>query len=156
MNAASRVFAQDLPGPMQAGCTCPAGGATTMKRTSSTRTPAAQPGTPGPRRGFEHSEGLRALLIRLHEGGQWAWRHDPEVAALMQHAADKYAALARRHGLDPWEAAAAASAAPRTGAAPDFAALRASRRASRSARLVALRSARLSSPLANRPNSPRF
>ena len=44
--------------------------------------------------------GLRALLIRLHEEGQWAWRHDPEVAALMQYAADKYAALARRHGLD--------------------------------------------------------
>ena len=116
MNATSRVFAQDLPGPMQAGCTCPQGGATTMKRTSSTRTPAAQPGTPGPRRGFEHSEGLRALLIRLHEGGQWAWRHDPEVAALMRHAADKYAALARRHGLDPWEAAAAAFDAMRTGA----------------------------------------
>ncbi len=87
-----------------------------MKRTSSTRTPAAQPGTPGVRRGFEHSEGLRALLIRLHEEGQWAWRHDPEVAALMQYAADKYAALARRHGLDPWEAAAAAFDAMRTGA----------------------------------------
>ena len=116
MNATSRVFAQDLPGPMQAGCTSSVGGATTMKRTSSTRTPAAQPGTPGVRRGFEHSEGLRALLIRLHEEGQWAWRHDPEVAALMQYAADKYAALARRHGLDPWEAAAAAFDAMRTGA----------------------------------------
>lgn len=56
---------------------------------------------------FEDSEALRALLIRLHEAGQGAWRHDPEAAALMRHAADKYAALARKHGLDPWEAASA-------------------------------------------------
>lgn len=80
-----------------------------------TTTPAAQPER-GSRWGFEHSEGLRALLIRLHEEGRWAWRHDPEVAALMQYAAEKYAALARRHGLDPWEAAAAAFDAMRTGA----------------------------------------
>jgi len=32
----------------------------------------------------------------------------------MRHAADKYAALARKHGLDPWEAAAAAFEAMRT------------------------------------------
>ncbi|UOQ61515.1 hypothetical protein MUN76_06005 [Leucobacter rhizosphaerae] len=86
-----------------------------MKRTSNRRTPAGQPET-GARRGFEHSEGLRALLIRLHEEGRWSWRYDPEVEALMRHAADKYAALARRHGLDPWEAAAAAFDAMRTGA----------------------------------------
>lgn len=86
-----------------------------MKNTNSTRTPAGQTET-DTRWGFEHSEGLRALLIRLHKKGQWAWRHDPEVAALMRHAADKYAALARRHGLDPWEAAAAAFDAMRTGA----------------------------------------
>lgn len=60
------------------------------------------------RPGFEDSEGLRALLTRLHEQGRGAWRDDPEVAALMRHAAEKYAALARKHGLDPWEAAAAA------------------------------------------------
>jgi hypothetical protein len=60
------------------------------------------------RTGFEHSEGLRALLTRLHTEGRGAWRADPEVAALMRHAAEKYAALARKHGLDPWEAAAAA------------------------------------------------
>lgn len=78
-------------------------------------TPAVVPEHSGARRGFEDSEQLRALLIRLHEDGQWAWRHDPEVAALMRHAADKYAALARRHGLDPWEAAAAAFDAMRTG-----------------------------------------
>lgn len=57
---------------------------------------------------FEGAEALRALLNRLHEAGTGAWRNDPEAAALMRHAADKYAALARKHGLDPWEAASAA------------------------------------------------
>lgn len=61
-----------------------------------------------PRQGFEDSEGLRALLTRLHAEGRSAWQDDPEVAALMRHAAEKYAALARKHGLDPWEAATAA------------------------------------------------
>ena len=63
---------------------------------------------------FESSEGLRELLNRLHRAGGGAWRFDPEAAALMRHAADRYAALARRHGLDPWEAAAAAFDAMRT------------------------------------------
>ncbi len=62
---------------------------------------------------FEDSEALRALLTRLHEAGRGAWRHDPEAAALMEHAARKYAALARKHGLDPWEAASAAFEAMR-------------------------------------------
>ncbi|AZH79050.1 hypothetical protein CSX12_11600 [Microbacterium sp. Y-01] len=62
---------------------------------------------------FEDSEALRALLTRLHEAGRGAWRHDPEAAALMEHAASKYAALARKHGLDPWEAASAAFEAMR-------------------------------------------
>lgn len=61
-----------------------------------------------PRQSFEDSEGLRALLTRLHAEGRSAWRDDPEAAALMEHAANRYAALARRHGLDPWEAAGAA------------------------------------------------
>ena len=43
-------------------------------------------------------------------------RSDPEAAALMRHAAHKYAALARKHGLDPWEAATAAFEAMRTAA----------------------------------------
>ena len=59
-------------------------------------------------RGFEDSEGLRALLNRLHSTGRRAWQDDPEAAALMRHAAQKYAALAKKHGLDPWEAATAA------------------------------------------------
>jgi hypothetical protein len=62
---------------------------------------------------FEDSEALRALLTRLHHAGRGAWRHDPEAAALMEHAASKYAALARKHGLDPWEAASAAFEAMR-------------------------------------------
>ncbi len=65
------------------------------------------------RAGFEDSEALRTLLTRLHEAGQGAWRNDPEAAALMEHAASKYAALARKHGLDPWEAASAAFEAMR-------------------------------------------
>lgn len=68
------------------------------------------------RRGFENSERLRALLTRLNDDGPDAWRSDPEAAALMQHAAQKYAALARKHGLDPWEAATAAFEAMRTAA----------------------------------------
>ncbi|MCI1978267.1 MAG: hypothetical protein LKJ44_00900 [Bifidobacteriaceae bacterium] len=66
---------------------------------------------------FRTSEGLRALLIRLHESGRGAWRHDPVVDELMAFTAQKYAALARKHGLDPWEAAGAAFDVMRTRAA---------------------------------------
>ncbi|MFF2267415.1 hypothetical protein ACFVTZ_04070 [Cellulosimicrobium cellulans] len=62
---------------------------------------------------FEDAEDLRALLKRLHAAGRGAWRNDPEAAALMEHAANKYASLARKHGLDPWEAASAAFEAMR-------------------------------------------
>lgn len=57
---------------------------------------------------YTTSAGLRALLLRLHQAGGRAWEHDPVAAQLMSYAADKYAALARKHGLDPWEAASAA------------------------------------------------
>lgn len=67
---------------------------------------------PAGRAGFENSETLRRLLHRLHDDE--AWRSDPDAAALMRHAAVKYAALARKHGLDPWEAATAAFEAMRT------------------------------------------
>ncbi|MEN8602910.1 hypothetical protein [Microbacterium rhizosphaerae] len=40
--------------------------------------------------------------------GESSWRSDAEVAELMSYAARRYAALARKHGLDPWEAATAA------------------------------------------------
>lgn len=63
---------------------------------------------------FKSPEGLRALLVRLQQDGGAGWRADAEAAALMQHAAERYAALARKHGLDPWEAAAAAFDAMRS------------------------------------------
>lgn len=74
--------------------------------------------TNGPSRttDFTTGEGLRALLLRLHRGGPRAWRTDAEAAALMHYAAEKYAPLARKHGLDAWEAASAAFEAMRTSA----------------------------------------
>lgn len=63
---------------------------------------------------FTTSAGLRVLLRRLHEAGERAWAHDPVAAELMRFAAEKYAALARKHGLDPWEAASAAFDVMRT------------------------------------------
>jgi hypothetical protein len=62
---------------------------------------------------FTTSEGLRQVLIRLHEAGPTSWEHDHTAGALVSYAADKYAALARKHGLDPWEAAGAAFEAMR-------------------------------------------
>lgn len=57
---------------------------------------------------FTTGEGLRALLNRLHEAGEGAWASDPAARELMAYAAEKYTPLARKHGLDPWEAATAA------------------------------------------------
>ncbi|POH66263.1 hypothetical protein E3O57_05780 [Cryobacterium sp. TMN-39-2] len=59
-------------------------------------------------RAFHDSEGLRSVLARLQADGGLSWRTDPEASELMRYAAKRYAALAHRHGLDPWEAAAAA------------------------------------------------
>lgn len=66
---------------------------------------------------FTRSEGLRALLTRLHDAGPGAWEHDRTAAELMAHVAEKYAPLARKHALDPWEAASAAFDVMRTQAA---------------------------------------
>ncbi len=60
------------------------------------------------RESFETSEGLRALLERLAAQDHGAWRHDKQAAALMAHVVKRYAKLARKHALDPWDAAAAA------------------------------------------------
>lgn len=57
---------------------------------------------------FTTSDGLRVLLRRLHAAGAGSWSHDPVAAELMAHTATKYEPLARKHGLDPWEAASAA------------------------------------------------
>lgn len=66
---------------------------------------------------YTTSEGLRALLRRLHDAGPGAWERDPVAADLMAFAAEKYAPLARKHHLDPWEAASAAFDVMRTKAA---------------------------------------
>ena len=65
---------------------------------------------------FESSEGLRALLERLAARDHGAWRHDREAAALMAHVVKRYARLARKHGLDPWDAGSAAFDAMRSAA----------------------------------------
>lgn len=57
---------------------------------------------------FASSEGLRALLVRLHEAGPGAWRTDPEAAELMRFTACRYGALARKFDLEPEDAAVAA------------------------------------------------
>lgn len=75
--------------------------------TTTTTTPLA------PSEDFTTSEGLRRLLIRLHEAGPTSWEHDRTADALVAYAAEKYAGLARKHGLDPWEAASAAFEAMR-------------------------------------------
>ncbi len=62
------------------------------------------------RSGYE----LRSLLCRLHDAGEGAWAHDPVAADLMDYVHDRYAALARRHELDPWEAVSAAFDVMRT------------------------------------------
>ncbi|MFE7844533.1 hypothetical protein ACFUTX_04975 [Microbacterium sp. NPDC057407] len=72
--------------------------------------PAEAPAT------FESSEGLRDLLTRLADQDHGAWRRDPEAAELMRHVVRRYAKLARKHGLDPWDAAAAAFDAMRSAA----------------------------------------
>ncbi|GAA2843449.1 hypothetical protein GCM10010471_28010 [Leucobacter komagatae] len=83
-------------------CTCLSGGAATMTTHRAARTD------------FTTGEGLRTLLTRIHEAGHEAWRTDRDVAALMDYTATKYAPLARKHGLDAWEAASAAFDVMRT------------------------------------------
>jgi hypothetical protein len=65
---------------------------------------------------FSTSEGLRSLLRRLHSGDA-DWRHGPEAKDLMTYAMQKYGALARKHGLEPADAATAAFDVMRTRAA---------------------------------------
>src|SRR5690625_392271 len=93
--------------------TCLSGGALTMtEHTHTTTDKTTEPGGD-----FTTSEGLRALLHRLHAAGPGTWEHDPIAAKLMTFTAEKYAPLARKHGLDPWEAASAAFDVMRTKAA---------------------------------------
>lgn len=74
--------------------------------------PAAVPGA-GSEPAFASSAGLRALLDRLHEAGDGAWRTDPDATALLAYTIDRYAPLARSWHRDPGEAASAAFRAMR-------------------------------------------
>lgn len=63
---------------------------------------------------FASSERLRSLLERLHEGGPDAWRDDADARELMTFTMRKYGALARKHRLQPEDAATAAFEVLRT------------------------------------------
>ena len=63
---------------------------------------------------FATTEGLRLLLVRLHYSGPRAWKHDEEAAELLTFTMQKYGSLARKHGLEPEDAAVAAFEAMRT------------------------------------------
>ena len=77
---------------------------TTLLPPSETSTPVSATAEPA----FADPEGLRTLLVRLHDAGPGAWRHDREAAALMGFAADRYAGLARKYGHEAADAAVAA------------------------------------------------
>jgi hypothetical protein len=62
---------------------------------------------------FASPAGLRALLDRLHEAGDGAWRDDPDATALLAYTIDRYGPLARSWHRDPGEAASAAFMAMR-------------------------------------------
>lgn len=83
--------------------------------TAETGTSSTTPSTPHPDSAdFRTSEGLRALLEHLAEHG---WRNNPQAKELLEFAAERFAPLARKHGLDVWEAASAAFDVMRTPAA---------------------------------------
>lgn len=65
---------------------------------------------------FRQSAALRTLLVRLDAEGPAAWRNDHEAAELMRFTMEKYGALARKHRLDPEDAATAAFEVMRTSA----------------------------------------
>ena len=62
---------------------------------------------------FADSEYLRHVLMRLHIKGNDAWRHDPEADELIRYTIERFAQLARKHGLDPDDAGSAAFEAMR-------------------------------------------
>lgn len=50
---------------------------------------------------FARSEGLRSLLVRLHEAGPGAWKTDREARALIEFSVEKYRRLALKWDRDP-------------------------------------------------------
>ena len=88
---------------------------TSTNSAAETGTSSTTPSTPDPANSdFRTSEGLRALLEHLAEHG---WRNNPQAKELLEFAAERFAPLARKHGLDVWEAASAAFDVMRTPAA---------------------------------------
>ena len=63
---------------------------------------------------FLTSEGLRALLHRLHDAGPGAWQHDESASALLSYTIEKYRRLARKWNRDPADAGYAAFDAMRS------------------------------------------
>lgn len=62
---------------------------------------------------FTTAEGLRLMLVRLRYCSV-GWDEDPQASELMRYVMDKYAALARKYGYEPVEAAVAAFEAMHT------------------------------------------
>ncbi len=62
---------------------------------------------------FRDSEYLRRVLMRLYVKGNDAWRNDPEADELIRFAIDRFADLARKHGLEPDDGGSAAFEAMR-------------------------------------------
>lgn len=71
-------------------------------------TPPAPFGQPAEPRRFTSPEGLRQLLLRLHDAGPGVWATEPEAEALLEHCAHRFGALARRYRQTPHDAAVAA------------------------------------------------
>lgn len=71
-------------------------------------TPPGPLGQPAEPRRFASPEGLRQLLLRLHDAGPAVWARDPEAEALLEHFAHRFGALARRYRQSPHDAAVAA------------------------------------------------
>jgi len=66
---------------------------------------------------FATSEGLRSVLVRLHEReslGYWGWRQDREAERLMRYTIRKYRSLAYNHHCEPEDSAYAAFEAMRS------------------------------------------
>jgi len=63
---------------------------------------------------LESTEGLRFLLLRLAYSGPRAWQDEAEATELVDFLTTKYGALARKYGLEPADAAAAAFDVMRT------------------------------------------
>lgn len=76
--------------------------------TTDRMTPPAPLGRPAEPRRFASPEGLRQLLLRLHDAGSDVWATDPEAEALLEHCALRFGALARRYRQTPHDAAVAA------------------------------------------------